>query len=98
MFYTSLSKITTQKSMEKRNIYASNLKSVHRLYCSPHCCLHSTDIQSCVFQGFSADAKRFVAFFTFFSLQLAQLILSCFADKRPATFKLVYVKVECHQC
>ncbi|KAG1968389.1 multidrug resistance-associated protein [Pimephales promelas] len=45
--------------------------------------------------GFSADAMRFVAFFTFFSLQLAQLILSCFADKRPATFNRVYVKNPC---
>uniref|UniRef100_A0A8C1G2F2 ATP-binding cassette, sub-family C (CFTR/MRP), member 6a n=1 Tax=Cyprinus carpio carpio TaxID=630221 RepID=A0A8C1G2F2_CYPCA len=41
---------------------------------APHCCLHSADDQ-------------FVAFFTFFSLQLAQLILSCFADHRPVTLK-----------
>uniref|UniRef100_A0A673JV88 ABC-type glutathione-S-conjugate transporter n=1 Tax=Sinocyclocheilus rhinocerous TaxID=307959 RepID=A0A673JV88_9TELE len=45
------------------------------------------NIQAIIDEGFSADAMRFVAFFTFFSLQLAQLILSCFADQRPATLK-----------
>uniref|UniRef100_A0A8C1Z292 ABC-type glutathione-S-conjugate transporter n=1 Tax=Cyprinus carpio TaxID=7962 RepID=A0A8C1Z292_CYPCA len=45
------------------------------------------NIHSCVLQGFSANAMRFVAFFTFFSLQLAQLILSCFTDQRPAALK-----------
>uniref|UniRef100_A0A8C1V5V3 ABC-type glutathione-S-conjugate transporter n=1 Tax=Cyprinus carpio TaxID=7962 RepID=A0A8C1V5V3_CYPCA len=44
-------------------------------------------LRSCVLQGFSANAMRFVAFFTFFSLQLAQLILSCFTDQRPAALK-----------
>uniref|UniRef100_A0A4W4G3P4 ABC-type glutathione-S-conjugate transporter n=1 Tax=Electrophorus electricus TaxID=8005 RepID=A0A4W4G3P4_ELEEL len=38
-------------------------------------------------QGFSGDAPRFLAFFTCFSLQLAQLVLSCFADQRPATLR-----------
>uniref|UniRef100_A0A4W4G3N0 ABC-type glutathione-S-conjugate transporter n=1 Tax=Electrophorus electricus TaxID=8005 RepID=A0A4W4G3N0_ELEEL len=33
------------------------------------------------------DAPRFLAFFTCFSLQLAQLVLSCFADQRPATLR-----------
>uniref|UniRef100_A0A4W4G689 ABC-type glutathione-S-conjugate transporter n=1 Tax=Electrophorus electricus TaxID=8005 RepID=A0A4W4G689_ELEEL len=37
--------------------------------------------------GFSGDAPRFLAFFTCFSLQLAQLVLSCFADQRPATLR-----------
>uniref|UniRef100_A0A8C1V5M9 ABC-type glutathione-S-conjugate transporter n=1 Tax=Cyprinus carpio TaxID=7962 RepID=A0A8C1V5M9_CYPCA len=45
--------------------------------------------------GFSANAMRFVAFFTFFSLQLAQLILSCFTDQRPAALKPVFVKNPC---
>uniref|UniRef100_A0A8C1FU47 ABC-type glutathione-S-conjugate transporter n=2 Tax=Cyprinus carpio TaxID=7962 RepID=A0A8C1FU47_CYPCA len=45
------------------------------------------NIQTIIDEGFSADAMRFVAFFTFFSLQLAQLILSCFADHRPVTLK-----------
>uniref|UniRef100_A0A8C2FCZ3 ATP-binding cassette, sub-family C (CFTR/MRP), member 6a n=1 Tax=Cyprinus carpio TaxID=7962 RepID=A0A8C2FCZ3_CYPCA len=45
------------------------------------------NIQTIIDEGFSADAMRFVAFFTFFSLQLAQLILSCFADQRPVTLK-----------
>uniref|UniRef100_A0A8C2FDL4 ATP-binding cassette, sub-family C (CFTR/MRP), member 6a n=1 Tax=Cyprinus carpio TaxID=7962 RepID=A0A8C2FDL4_CYPCA len=48
------------------------------------------NIQTIIDEGFSADAMRFVAFFTFFSLQLAQLILSCFADQRPVTLKPVY--------
>uniref|UniRef100_A0A8C1G2J6 ABC-type glutathione-S-conjugate transporter n=2 Tax=Cyprinus carpio TaxID=7962 RepID=A0A8C1G2J6_CYPCA len=52
------------------------------------------NIQTIIDEGFSADAMRFVAFFTFFSLQLAQLILSCFADHRPVTLKPVYVKVQ----
>ncbi|XP_016134577.1 multidrug resistance-associated protein 1-like isoform X2 [Sinocyclocheilus grahami] len=53
------------------------------------------NIQAIIDKGFSADAMRFVAFFTFFSLQLAQLILSCFADQRPATLKPVFVKNPC---
>ncbi|XP_067274892.1 multidrug resistance-associated protein 1 isoform X2 [Pseudorasbora parva] len=53
------------------------------------------NIQAIIDEGFSADGMRFVAFFIFFSLQLAQLILSCFADKCPATFKSVYVKNPC---
>uniref|UniRef100_A0A673JRB1 ABC-type glutathione-S-conjugate transporter n=1 Tax=Sinocyclocheilus rhinocerous TaxID=307959 RepID=A0A673JRB1_9TELE len=53
------------------------------------------NIQAIIDEGFSADAMRFVAFFTFFSLQLAQLILSCFADQRPATLKPAFVKNPC---
>ncbi|XP_056309877.1 multidrug resistance-associated protein 1-like [Danio aesculapii] len=53
------------------------------------------NIQAIIEEGFSADAMRFVAFFTFLSLQLAQLILSCFADQRPHTLKPVYVKNPC---
>uniref|UniRef100_A0AAR2KWP1 ABC-type glutathione-S-conjugate transporter n=1 Tax=Pygocentrus nattereri TaxID=42514 RepID=A0AAR2KWP1_PYGNA len=37
--------------------------------------------------GFSEDSLRSVAFFACFSLQLAQLILSCFADQRPGALK-----------
>ncbi|TRY93238.1 hypothetical protein DNTS_014375 [Danionella cerebrum] len=50
------------------------------------------NIQSIIDEGFSADAMRFVAFFTFFSLQLAQLVLSCFADQCPEKSKTVCVK------
>ncbi|XP_051994919.1 multidrug resistance-associated protein 1 [Xyrauchen texanus] len=53
------------------------------------------NIQAIVDEGFSSDAMRFVAFFAFFSLQLAQLILSCFADQRPASLKPVYLKNPC---
>ncbi|XP_003198194.2 multidrug resistance-associated protein 1 isoform X1 [Danio rerio] len=53
------------------------------------------NIQANIKEGFSADPMRFAAFFTFFSLQLAQLILSCFADQRPDTLKPVYVKNPC---
>uniref|UniRef100_A0A8C1V729 ABC-type glutathione-S-conjugate transporter n=1 Tax=Cyprinus carpio TaxID=7962 RepID=A0A8C1V729_CYPCA len=45
------------------------------------------NIHAIIDEGFSANAMRFVAFFTFFSLQLAQLILSCFTDQRPAALK-----------
>uniref|UniRef100_A0A4W4G2Z6 ABC-type glutathione-S-conjugate transporter n=1 Tax=Electrophorus electricus TaxID=8005 RepID=A0A4W4G2Z6_ELEEL len=41
------------------------------------------------------DAPRFLAFFTCFSLQLAQLVLSCFADQRPATLRPACVKNPC---
>uniref|UniRef100_A0A8C2FDK1 Uncharacterized protein n=1 Tax=Cyprinus carpio TaxID=7962 RepID=A0A8C2FDK1_CYPCA len=72
--------------------------------CAPFYCLYlrfydngriSLSSLCCAKTGFSADAMRFVAFFTFFSLQLAQLILSCFADQRPVTLKPVYVKNPC---
>ncbi|KAI4887699.1 hypothetical protein NFI96_025030 [Prochilodus magdalenae] len=53
------------------------------------------NIQAVVEEGFSEDALRFVAFFASFSLQLAQLVLSCFADQRPDTLKPVYVKNPC---
>uniref|UniRef100_A0A9J7YYP2 ABC-type glutathione-S-conjugate transporter n=1 Tax=Cyprinus carpio carpio TaxID=630221 RepID=A0A9J7YYP2_CYPCA len=42
--------------------------------------IHAIIDEVCVF-------PVFVAFFTFFSLQLAQLILSCFTDQRPAALK-----------
>ncbi|XP_056608084.1 multidrug resistance-associated protein 1 [Triplophysa dalaica] len=53
------------------------------------------NIQAIIDQGFSTDAMRFVACFVFFSLQLTQLILSCFADRRPETLKPFYVKNLC---
>ncbi|XP_042578206.1 multidrug resistance-associated protein 1-like isoform X2 [Cyprinus carpio] len=53
------------------------------------------NIHAIIDEGFSANAMRFVAFFTFFSLQLAQLILSCFTDQRPAALKPVFVKNPC---
>ncbi|XP_071760532.1 multidrug resistance-associated protein 1-like [Centroberyx gerrardi] len=46
-------------------------------------------------EGFSADTMRFVAFFVYFSLQLTQLILSCFSDRRPITAKRTYVQNAC---
>ncbi|XP_030646268.1 multidrug resistance-associated protein 1-like [Chanos chanos] len=47
------------------------------------------NIQAIMDEGFASDAMRFVAFFAYFSLQLAQLILSCFADRRPNAMKPV---------
>lgn len=44
-------------------------------------------------QDFSVDALRYLAFFSYFSLQLAQLVLVCFSDRRPSTAKPVSVKV-----
>ncbi|XP_026871527.2 multidrug resistance-associated protein 1-like [Electrophorus electricus] len=52
-------------------------------------------VQAIAEQGFSGDAPRFLAFFTCFSLQLAQLVLSCFADQRPATLRPACVKNPC---
>ncbi|XP_017570960.1 multidrug resistance-associated protein 1-like [Pygocentrus nattereri] len=53
------------------------------------------NIQAVVEEGFSEDSLRSVAFFACFSLQLAQLILSCFADQRPGALKPVCVKNPC---
>uniref|UniRef100_A0A8C7RI32 ABC-type glutathione-S-conjugate transporter n=1 Tax=Oncorhynchus mykiss TaxID=8022 RepID=A0A8C7RI32_ONCMY len=41
------------------------------------------------------DAMRFIAFFVYFSLQLTQLILSCFSDQRPSTDTHTYRKNPC---
>ncbi|RXM37152.1 Multidrug resistance-associated protein 1 [Acipenser ruthenus] len=40
-------------------------------------------IQLAVEEGFSSDAVRYAAFFSYFALLLAELVLSCFADQRP---------------
>ncbi|XP_062388680.1 multidrug resistance-associated protein 1 [Sardina pilchardus] len=53
------------------------------------------NIQTIMEEGFSTNAMRFVAFFVYFSLQLAQMILSCFADQRPRTRKPIFVKNPC---
>lgn len=48
----------------------------------------------CVFsQDFSQGAMRLVVFFSCFSLELAQLILCCFADQRPHALKPGHVTV-----
>ncbi|KAG7491926.1 hypothetical protein MATL_G00008620 [Megalops atlanticus] len=52
-------------------------------------------IQLAVDEGFSSDAVRYLAFFSYFSLQMAQLFLSCFADHPPSTAKPVLVKNPC---
>ncbi|XP_031432945.1 multidrug resistance-associated protein 1-like [Clupea harengus] len=61
------------------------------------CCIIPlrANIQTIMDEGFSSDAMRFVAFFVYFSLQLAQMILSCFADRRPRTNKPIFVKNPC---
>ncbi|XP_056606838.1 multidrug resistance-associated protein 1 [Triplophysa dalaica] len=41
-------------------------------------------IQLAVHQGLSPDIVRYLAFFSYFGLQLAQLFLSCFADRAPS--------------
>ncbi|MGH0130138.1 UNVERIFIED_CONTAM: hypothetical protein FKN15_041189 [Acipenser sinensis] len=42
-----------------------------------------TKTQLAVEEGFSSDAVRYAAFFSYFALLLAELVLSCFADQRP---------------
>ncbi|KAL2087062.1 hypothetical protein ACEWY4_018121 [Coilia grayii] len=51
-------------------------------------------IQLAMEEGLSPDLVRYLAFFSYFALQLAQLILSCFADQRPSG-KASYVKNPC---
>uniref|UniRef100_A0A8C1PJT4 ABC-type glutathione-S-conjugate transporter n=1 Tax=Cyprinus carpio TaxID=7962 RepID=A0A8C1PJT4_CYPCA len=41
-------------------------------------------VQLAVDQGLSPDIVRYLAFFSYFALQLAQLFLSCFADRAPS--------------
>ncbi|XP_068585945.1 multidrug resistance-associated protein 1-like [Cebidichthys violaceus] len=53
------------------------------------------DVEQIIDQGFSSDAARFVAFFICFSLQIVELILSCFCDRRPPSDKLTYVQNRC---
>ncbi|KAF3845736.1 hypothetical protein F7725_002814 [Dissostichus mawsoni] len=50
------------------------------------------DIEQIIEQGFSSDAVRFVAFFICFSLQLIELILSCFSDHQPLSEKHTYIQ------
>ncbi|XP_076852199.1 multidrug resistance-associated protein 1-like isoform X2 [Brachyhypopomus gauderio] len=52
-------------------------------------------IQAVAEQGFPEDSVPTLAFFTCFSLQLAQLVLSCFADQRPGILKPACVKNPC---
>ncbi|XP_048103810.1 multidrug resistance-associated protein 1 [Alosa alosa] len=40
-------------------------------------------IQLAMEEGLSPDFVRYLAFFSYFALQLAQLVLSCFSDQRP---------------
>ncbi|XP_041804130.1 multidrug resistance-associated protein 1-like [Chelmon rostratus] len=54
------------------------------------------DVEQIIDQGFSSDGFRFVAFFVCFSLQLTELILSCFSDHRPLSEKHTYIQV--NQC
>uniref|UniRef100_A0AAQ5Y5P3 ABC-type glutathione-S-conjugate transporter n=1 Tax=Amphiprion ocellaris TaxID=80972 RepID=A0AAQ5Y5P3_AMPOC len=44
-------------------------------------------------KGLSSDALRFVAFFICFSLQLIELVLSCFSDCRPLSDKHANIQV-----
>ncbi|XP_070780875.1 multidrug resistance-associated protein 1-like [Enoplosus armatus] len=53
------------------------------------------DVEQIIDQGFSSDAVRFVAFFICFSLQLIELILSCFSDRRPLSEKHIYIQNQC---
>ncbi|XP_049439277.1 multidrug resistance-associated protein 1-like [Epinephelus fuscoguttatus] len=53
------------------------------------------DVEQIIDQGFSSDAARFVAFFICFSLQLIELVLSCFSDCRPLSYKHTYVQNQC---
>ncbi|XP_056122814.1 multidrug resistance-associated protein 1 [Rhinichthys klamathensis goyatoka] len=41
-------------------------------------------VQLAAEQGLSPDIVRYLAFFSYFTLQLAQLFLSCFADRAPS--------------
>ncbi|CAL8332500.1 unnamed protein product [Merluccius merluccius] len=41
-------------------------------------------IQLALDEGIGSDIVRYLAFFSYFTLQLAQLFLCCFADQRPA--------------
>ncbi|TMS00880.1 Multidrug resistance-associated protein 6, partial [Larimichthys crocea] len=49
-------------------------------------------VEQIIDQGFSSDAIRFTVFFICFSLQLMELILSCFSDHRPLSEKHTYIQ------
>uniref|UniRef100_A0A8C7QWX9 ABC-type glutathione-S-conjugate transporter n=1 Tax=Oncorhynchus mykiss TaxID=8022 RepID=A0A8C7QWX9_ONCMY len=51
-------------------------------------------IQLVMYEGITTDIVRYTAFFSYFSLQLAQLFLCCFADQPPEG-KTVLVKNPC---
>ncbi|KAI5097098.1 multidrug resistance-associated protein 1-like isoform X2, partial [Silurus meridionalis] len=53
------------------------------------------NIQTIMREGFSRGAMQLVVFFSRLSLELAQLILSCFADQRPHTLKPGHVTNPC---
>ncbi|XP_029282601.1 multidrug resistance-associated protein 1-like, partial [Cottoperca gobio] len=53
------------------------------------------DVEQIIDQGFSSDAVRFVAFFICFSLQLTELVLSCFSDCRPLPEKHTNIQNQC---
>ncbi|XP_055772481.1 multidrug resistance-associated protein 1-like, partial [Salvelinus fontinalis] len=53
------------------------------------------NIQQIIEEGFFTDAMRFIAFFVYFSLQLTQLILSCFSDQRSCTDTHTYRQNPC---
>ncbi|XP_054875423.1 multidrug resistance-associated protein 1-like isoform X2 [Amphiprion ocellaris] len=52
-------------------------------------------IEQIIDQGLSSDALRFVAFFICFSLQLIELVLSCFSDCRPLSDKHANIQNQC---
>ncbi|KAL6109911.1 abcc6 [Pungitius sinensis] len=53
------------------------------------------DIEQIINRGFSSDSSRLLVFFICFSLQLIQLVLSCFCDLRPLFAKQSYVQNRC---
>uniref|UniRef100_A0A8C9VEL1 ABC-type glutathione-S-conjugate transporter n=1 Tax=Scleropages formosus TaxID=113540 RepID=A0A8C9VEL1_SCLFO len=52
-------------------------------------------IQLAIDEGFATDAVRYLAFFSYFALQLAQLFLCCFSDQPPSTGKTGHTKNPC---
>ncbi|XP_023680988.2 multidrug resistance-associated protein 1 [Paramormyrops kingsleyae] len=52
-------------------------------------------IQLAVDEGFVTDAVRYLAFFSYFALQLVQLFLSCFSDQPPSSGKATLIKNPC---
>ncbi|XP_053494146.1 multidrug resistance-associated protein 1 [Ictalurus furcatus] len=52
-------------------------------------------IQLAVEQGLTPDIVHYLAFFSYFALQLAQLFLSCFADQAPPGKAILQVRNAC---
>ncbi|MBN3303878.1 MRP3 protein, partial [Amia calva] len=52
-------------------------------------------IQLAIDEGFSTDAVRYLAFFSYCTLQMAQLFFSCFADQPPYNRKPTQVTNPC---